>query len=207
LKKKAIYIFGYSGHAYVVIEAIDKKKYTLEGYFEFNPIPLNPYNIPYLGYEKDEAFLSIVQHGCVFPAMGSNTIREKVTNFLSASKIAQINIIAPSAIVSRTAYLGESVFISNGAIINAQVEIGNGSIINTGAVIEHECKIGNFTHIAPSAVLAGNVTVGDRTFIGSNTVIKQGITIGKDVIIGAGSVVIRDITDGKKVVGNPSREI
>ena len=206
-KKTSIYLIGYSGHAYVVIEALDKKAYTVEGYFDFKELAKNPYKIPYLGNEQDKAFASIVQNGYVFPSIGSNTIRQRLIAFFDAQHIEQINIIAPSAVVSETAYLGKSIFISNGAIVNAQAEIGNGVIVNTGAIIEHECKIVHCVHIAPSAVLTGNVTVGDRTFIGANTVVKQGITIGKDVIIGAGSVVIRDIPDGKKVVGNPSREI
>lgn len=205
--KKTIYLIGYSGHAYVVIEALNSTKYTLKGYFDFHPIVLNPYDIPYLGYEKEEGFKSIIQDGFVFPAIGSNTIREKIVNLLYTNDIAQINIIAQSAILSKTAHLGKSIFISNGVIINAQTEIGNGAIINTGAIVEHECKIGAFAHIAPSAVLTGNVTVGDRTFIGANSVIKQGVKIGNDVIIGAGSVVIRDVPDNKKLVGNPSREI
>lgn len=206
-KKASVYLIGYSGHAYVVIEALDKKKYTLQGYFDFKELTKNPYKIPYLGNEQEAAFASIIQNGYAFPSIGSNGIRQRLIALFEAQNIAQINIIAPMATVSETAILGKSIFISNGAIINAQAAIGNGAIINTGAIIEHECKIGPCVHVAPSAVLTGNVTVGDRTFIGANTVIKQGITIGKDVIIGAGSVVIRDIPDGKKIVGNPNREI
>lgn len=206
-KKKYIYLIGYSGHAYVVIEALGKKKYTVQGYFDFEELTHNPYKIPYLGNEEEDAFASIVQDGYVFPSIGSNIIRQKIIQFLNTKNIAQTNIIAPSALLSRTALLGKSIFISNGAIINAQVSIGDGTIINTGAIIEHECKIGAYAHIAPSAVLTGNVKIGDRTFVGANTVIKQGITIGKDVIIGAGSVIIKDVLDGKRMVGNPGREI
>lgn len=206
-KKKPLYLIGYSGHAYVVIEALDTKKYTVQGYFDFKELSQNPYKISYLGNEKDDSFASIVQSGYVFPSIGSNTIRQRIIDFLNTTNIAQINIIAPTSSVSKTVFLGKSIFISNGAIINAQAKIADGVIINTGAIIEHECQIGAYAHIAPSAVLAGNVSVGERTFVGANTVIKQGITIGKDVIIGVGSVVIRNIPDGKKIVGNPSREI
>lgn len=206
-KKQAIYLIGYSGHAYVVIEAIDKKKYTVKGYFDFHELTQNPYKIPYLGNEHDDFFVSTVQNGYVFPSIGSNNTREKLIHTFNERDVAQINIISSSAIVSETALLGKSVFIAHGAIINAQTQIGNGSIINTGSIIEHECKMGTCVHIAPGVVLAGNVSVGNRTFIGANTVVKQGVKIGQDVIIGAGSVIIRDIPDGKKIVGNPGREI
>jgi UDP-N-acetylbacillosamine N-acetyltransferase len=206
-KKQSIYLIGYSGHAYVVIEALDKNKYKVGGYFDFHAVSKNPYEIPYLGTEQDESFASTVENGFVFPSIGSNNIRQRLIQYFNTKNIAQVNIIAPSAIVSKSAFLGNSIFISNGAIINAQAEIGDGVIINTGAIIEHECKIGAYAHIAPGSVLTGNVTIGDRTFVGANSVIKQGITIGKDVIIGAGSVIIKDVPDGKQIVGNPSREI
>jgi UDP-N-acetylbacillosamine N-acetyltransferase len=205
--KKSIYLVGYSGHAFVVIEAINKKKYKIEGYFDLQEVAQNPYKISYFGTEDSVSFSNIVQNSYVFPSIGSNAIRERLILYFNSKKIAQTNIIASSAVVSETAILGKSIFISNGAIINALVKIGDGVIINTGAIIEHECKIGDYTHIGPGAVLTGNVSVGYRTFIGANTVVKQGIRIGNDVVIGAGSVVISDVPDGKKIVGNPSREI
>lgn len=206
-KKQPIYLIGYSGHAYVVIEALDKSQYSLEGYFDFHEVAQNPYNLSYLGNEQANEFMSIVKKGCVFPSIGANNIRERLITFLNTKNIAQANIVAPRAIVSETAVLGKSIFISQGAIINAFAEIGDGAIINTGAIVEHECKIGYFTHIAPGAVLAGSVTVGYRTFIGANTVVKQGVKIGNDVLIGAGSVIIKDVPDGKKIIGNPGREV
>jgi UDP-N-acetylbacillosamine N-acetyltransferase len=206
-KKRDIYLIGYSGHAYVVIEAVNKKKYAVKGYFDFYEVPNNPYNLAYFGNEATESFATIVQNGFVFPSIGSNITRERLLHFFNTKNVAQVNIIASSAFVSETALLGNSIFISQGAIINAQARIGNGAIINTGSVVEHECKIGNCAHIGPGAVLAGNVTIGNRTFIGANTVVKQGIKIGQDVVVGAGSVIIKDVPDGKKIVGNPGREI
>ena len=200
-------MIGYSGHAYVIIEAMDSKKYAVKGYFDFHEVAKNPYKITYFGNERADSFTTTVKNGCVFPSIGSNAIRERLIHFFNEKGVSQVNIIASSALVSKTAILGNSIFISQGAIINAQVEVGNGAIINTAAIIEHECKIGNCAHIAPGAVLTGNVIVGNRTFIGANTVIKQGLKIGHDVLIGAGSVIIKDVPDGKKIVGNPGREI
>ena len=206
-KKENIYIIGYSGHAYVIIEALNSKKYIVKGYFDLQEVAQNPYNIAYCGNEKADNFKDIVQNAYVFPSIGSNMIRERLINQFSTNGIGQFNIIAQSAIVSKTVVLGTSIFIAEGAIINAQSQIGSGTIVNTGAIIEHECKIGFCAHIAPSAVLTGGVSVGNRSFIGANTVIKQGVKIGDDVIIGAGSVIIQDVADGKRIVGNPGKEI
>ena len=42
---KKIYLFGYSGHALVVEDCIDKSKYEIEGYFDTVENTENPLNL------------------------------------------------------------------------------------------------------------------------------------------------------------------
>lgn len=116
------------------------------------------------------------------------------------------NIIDKTAIVSKSAVLGEGIFIGKSAVVNSLASIGNNCIINTAAVIEHECKLGEFVHVSPRAVLCGNTMVGDDAHIGAGAVIRQQIAIGKSVMIGAGSVVVKNVSDGKTAYGNPCKE-
>jgi sugar O-acyltransferase (sialic acid O-acetyltransferase NeuD family) len=203
LKDKNIYILGYSGHAYVAIEVALANNYTVLGYFDKLEHSQNPFGIRYYGSEDDVGFKNIVKSAYVFPAMGSNEIREKLYKKLKQSKISQLVLKHPSAVVSSTVEVGESTLINPNVSINSLVKIGIGCIINTAATVEHECVIGNFSHIAPGAVLTGNVTIGNNCFVGSNAVIKQGVAITDNVIIGAGAVVLKDITEKGTWVGNP----
>jgi sugar O-acyltransferase (sialic acid O-acetyltransferase NeuD family) len=205
LTDKKIIIIGYSGHAYVVADALEGE---IIGYCENEEKIDNPLQLKYFGPEKSQKAIALLQKNYCFISIGNNNIREKVYSHLKLNAITNfVNAIHYSAVISKTVKINDLTLVAPNAAINAFAEIGIGVICNTSSIIEHECKIGNFAHIAPGATLAGNVSVGERSFIGANAVVKEGIKIGKDVIVGAGSVVINDIPDGQVFVGNPAQPI
>ncbi len=201
-----VILIGYSGHAYVVCDILEDLGRSASAYFEQEEKSYNPYSLEYLGSDQDEKVISILNKHDWFVAIGNNHLRKIVMErLLDAGVIPPSRIIHNSALISKTARLGDGVMVGAGAIINPLVQVDQGTIINTGSIVEHECKLGPFAHIAPGAVLAGNVQVGERSFVGANAVVKEGITIGDEVRIGAGSVVVKNIPDGMTVVGNPAR--
>jgi UDP-N-acetylbacillosamine N-acetyltransferase len=202
-----IFLIGYSGHAYVVLDSIIDLGLLLGGYFakEFNVE--NPYELDFFGDENADDVADVIADSAVFPCIGDNKIREKVVGFLHGKGFQQISVIDKTALVSSKATIGISSFVGKSAVINSLAKIGTGVIINTGAIIEHECVIGDFSHVAPNATLAGNVTLGNKVFFGVGAVAKQGISIGDNSIIGAGSVVISDIPANEVWVGNPARKM
>ena len=204
--KKAI-IFGYSGHAYIVLDILETYKINVIGYFEQKEQENNPFTLKYLGIEEEKNLKLISLDTIVFPAVGSNQVRKNLVEIFEKHNLNEIVIHHKSSILSSKSTIGKSTLISGGAVINPLVKIGKGCIINTSSVIEHECNIGDYCHIAPGAVLAGNVTVGNESFVGANSIIKQGVNIGENVIIGAGSVVLRDIGNNEVWVGNPAKRI
>lgn len=199
---KKIKLIGYSGHSYVCIETALLSGFEVVGYFDLEEKLTNPYNINYLGSEKNLT----KSDTNLFIAIGNNSLRHQVFEKLSLNNYFS-TLIHPTSFISSTTSILSNVLISAGAIVNAHAKIGYGCIINTSSIIEHECVIDDFVHIAPGAVLAGNVKVGKRSFIGANATIKQGLTIGEDVIVGAGAVIINDIPSNSTVVGNPGRII
>lgn len=202
------YLLGYSGHAFVVADALLSTGKTINGYFDLKTAEVNPYNLLHLGDENAIDKNTRNSTDIYFPSVGSNILRKKMVELIEKKNLEQGSIIHISAVISNKAIIEEkSTFISANATINSLSYISKGCIINTGAIIEHECIIGEFSHIAPGAVLAGNVTVGSETFIGANTIIIQGKTIGNNVIVGAGSVVISDIPENQTWVGNPAKRI
>ncbi|MDA9774017.1 acetyltransferase [Saprospiraceae bacterium] len=194
-------ILAYSGHAYVIVEALKLKGVHNLFYCEDRIKDKNPFNLEYLGPENP----GLLNSNNWIVGIGDNNIRAKIIEKNSLTNL--ITVVHPSAIISNSAIIEKGVFIAAGAIVNALARIGVGCIINSSSIVEHECVIGDFVHIAPGAVLAGNVIVGKRSFIGANTTIKDGVKIGNDVTVGAGSVVIKDVADGATVVGNPARII
>jgi sugar O-acyltransferase (sialic acid O-acetyltransferase NeuD family) len=204
---KSVFIFGYSGHAFVVIESLLDAGFKIEGYFDFKPAESNPYCLNYLGYERDTDVKAIVGNNLVFPSIGDNSIRKRLIAFFEELQLNEFVAIDPSAKVSRTAFVNQSTYIGKNVIVNAQVEVGKGVILNSGSIVEHESKISDFVHIAPGAVLCGNVTVGLSSFVGANAVVKQNIGLRENIIIGAGSVVTSDVTEIGTWVGNKLRKL
>lgn len=206
-ESKSIYLFGYSGHAYVVIESILDLGYTIKGYFDIHKAKHNPYKIPYLGSEKSVDVKQIVGSDFVFPCVGDNYLRNEMLQLFNKEGLNQCRIIDPSANVSPSAQIGFSTYIGKGSIINAQAQIGDACIVNSNAIVEHDCQVFNAAHVAPGTVLCGNVQVGNKTLIGAKSVIRPNLSICEDVTLGVGSVLVKSIDRAGTWVGNPAREV
>jgi sugar O-acyltransferase (sialic acid O-acetyltransferase NeuD family) len=198
-------IIGYSGHAYVVLDIIHANGIKCNSYCEHEEKVVNPFNLQYLGSEKNPKLLDYLSKHNIYVSIGENTSRSKVVNYLEQQNLTIPFLSHPSSIISPSSKFEDATIIMPGVVINALVKIGRGVICNTSCIVEHECSVGDFSHIAPGAVLAGNVSIGRNCFIGSNSIIKQGVSIGDNVIIGAGSVVLDDVLDNCIVYGNPAK--
>ena len=199
-----VYLFGYSGHSYGVIETMQLLGMEVLGYFDKERAKNNPYKLLYMGYEREVNIKKCAAQALVFPAVGNNMVRASLVRLFEDLGMQQFVLIDPSAKVSPTAKIFPSTYIGKNVCINAQGCVGKGAIVNTGAIVEHESNVGDFTHVAPAAVLCGNVRVGSHSFVGANAVVKQGITIGANAVIGAGAVVLKNIPDGETWIGNPA---
>jgi sugar O-acyltransferase (sialic acid O-acetyltransferase NeuD family) len=203
---KAVAIVGYSGHAHTGADILLAGGYTVEAYCDNEAKEINPFNLIYLGSEKDPAVQEKLKRYDYFIGVGNNNLlRRKIYETLYPLLGQPVNAIHPSAVISPSVKLTFGHFISANVSINAMTELGMTAVCNTGSVIEHGCILGDFTFIAPGAVLCGDVRIGENTFVGANSVIKQGVIVGKNVTIGAGSVILQDIPDNARVVGNPGR--
>jgi len=198
-------LIGYSGHAFVICDALIENGESVVGYCDVKEKERNPYNLKYLGYESDDEVYAMIKQCHYFVAVGNNVNRKEITEKLISKLEQPDNIFSKTATISSNASFGKGVFVGTKAIINALAAISDGVICNTGSIIEHECEIGAYASIGSGAVLGGNVKIGESTLIGSNATIRKGLTIGKNVVIGAGTVIVKDVPDSLVVVGNPQR--
>lgn len=201
-----IALIGYSGHAFVVEDALISAGNEVFGYFERHK--KEGFTLSYLGDETSTTALQWLKENDFVVAIGANKLREKMYgDLLQIVNYIPLSVLHPKSSISTRADIGHYVQILNGAIVHAFAAIGKGTICNTSSIIEHECVVGDFCHISCGAVLCGNVSVGDYSFVGANAVIRQGIKIGENVVVGAGAVVVKDVPDNSVVVGNPMRFI
>ncbi len=204
-RSKKVVLVGYSGHAYVIAEALIENNFNIVGYTELCELEYNPFDLPYLGNEQGYMFDEFNKGYFFVVAIGNNRLRNKASNFIREKGGVIINVIHPNSSISKSAHLGQGIFIAKNVAVNPLCKIEDNVIINTSASIDHECTIMAGVHIAPGAVLLGNVSVAKSSFVGANSVIKQGVKVGENVVIGAGSVVLKDVPDNSVVYGNPAK--
>ncbi|WP_116127825.1 NeuD/PglB/VioB family sugar acetyltransferase [Lewinella sp. IMCC34183] len=204
-KADRVALLGYSGHAWVVCEALLAIGRTPAGYYDLEPKESNPFHLAYLGTDHD------IEGGggpdvSFFPATGDNTLRRKLTQRILGRGLSLTEaVIHPAATVVPSARIAAAALIAVRATVGTFATVGVSAIINTGAQVDHECFVGAYAHIAPGAILTGNVHVGTGALVGAGAVVLPGIHIGDHATIGAGAVVLRDVPAGATVYGNPAK--
>lgn len=193
-------MLGAGGHAYVLADILKQLKKKLSGLI--SPSIICRYdlfaNIPH--YLSDDSLLEFdsqnIQLVNGVGTLPGKTLRTKL--YIRFIKLGYDfkTIIAPTAIISPYAELGDGVQIMHGAIIQAGAKIGDNTIVNTGAIVEHNCIIGSHNHIAPGVTLSGQVQTADFVHIGTGANIIQCISVGENAVIGAGAVITKDVPAG-----------
>lgn len=194
---KDLYILGAGGHSKVIIEIAEELGYKIISILDDNPTVENIFQ-----YKVVHSSNNINISENLFLAVGNNSNRKKNASRFTAP---ELNLIHPSAVVSKRTIFGYGNAVMAGVVINSSVKIGNHCIINTSASIDHDCEIDDFVHISPNVSLAGNVRVMEGAHVGIGATVKQDITIGKWSVVGAGAVVVNNVPDNAVVVGNPAR--
>lgn len=199
-------VIGGGGHSKVVIDALKACYKNIYAIFEDKEIIDNNKSILGIAVQKTPPtkwWHDNLVHAII--AIGSNQVRQRISKKLYFVKWG--SAIHPSALVHKSAIIGEGVYIGANVVIQPNAIIGDHCIINTGAIIEHDVVIKDYCHIAPGSVITGHVNVGTGTLVGAGTIIIPEINIGSWCIIGGGSVVVKNIGDFQKAFGNPCKEI
>ena len=187
---KDIILIGFGGHAKSVADCIERQgRFNIIGYTDFQQ-----HKSEYLYLGTDDCLTYLYDKGVRYAAvgvgyLGKGRIRESIYANLKKIGFELPVIVDPSAIIAKTAVIGEGSFIGKNAIINADAQVGKMVILNTSTLVEHECIVGDFSHIAVSAVLCGQVNVGKGSFIGANATVIQCMNIEPYQTVPAGLVI------------------
>jgi sugar O-acyltransferase (sialic acid O-acetyltransferase NeuD family) len=206
--KKELIIIGAGGQARVVIDAAEDAGINVCGIID---VDYNGKNEKILNYSVlgDFSVLNELspEKTCLAIALGD--LQKSADYFHKLQKLGffLLNIVHPTAIISKYVKIGKGVFINAGAIINAKANVSDNTIINTGAIVDHEVVLGRNCHVCPGVKIGGRVIIGNNTLIGIGSSIVDYVKIGNNVTIGAGSVIINNIESNSTVVGVPGRKI
>jgi UDP-3-O-[3-hydroxymyristoyl] glucosamine N-acyltransferase len=82
--------------------------------------------------------------------------------------------IHPSAIIAKSASIGENVYIGPYVVIGENCCIGTRTIIHSGTFIDNDSNVGENT------LIYSNVSIREKCKIGSNVILHSGVVIGSD---------------------------
>ena len=204
-------LWGGSGHARVLRDAIEGTAYRLVALFDnaavsspFNDVPIMIGEQGFDSWATRQDKLSEIRF-CVAIGGSRGSDRLAIQAWLSKRGLLPITVIHRTAFVASSSIVGVGSQILALSAVCANAHLGQSVIVNTSASVDHCCVIGDGAHIGPGARLAGEVTVGANVFVGTGAVILPRIHIGEGATIGAGSVVTRNVASGDVVVGSPAR--
>jgi sugar O-acyltransferase (sialic acid O-acetyltransferase NeuD family) len=199
---------GAGGHAKVVIEALEAAGgYEIVGLLDPNRTG-SVLGIPVLG---DDALLERQYHEGVTHAFiglggaGDTAPHRRLYELAKSHGFEIVSVVHPSAVVSRSAQVGEGATVLAHAVVGAEARLGDDVIVNTGAIVEHDCRVGDHVHVASGAALASGVEIGEGAHIGIGASVRQGVRIGSRSLVGAGAAVVEDVEADVVVAGVPAR--
>jgi acetyltransferase EpsM len=206
---KKVLVWGAGGHGKVVVDALlaggewevvgildeDEKKWATEvlGVKVFS-----------LESGVAEAAKGLDCEGVAI-AIGDNYARFEKFQKVRRAGLTPVNVVHPSAHVSRFVKLGEGVTILAGATINPGTTMEDNVCVNTSASVDHDNHLERSCHIFPNATLTGGVRIAEFAYVGSGAVIAPNLTVEKYSYVGAGAVVLANVAEGTVVFGVPAR--
>lgn len=205
---KRIAIFGAGGvgkEIIMTIEAINaqNKKWEIMGFYEDDQCVKIPGNYSRLGNIDD--LVNYQGEINLILALSDNNTKAKIYNRIKNTRIRFINIIHPTALISRSATIGIDNIIGPYTVIGPTTIIGNHSYVGSHSNIGHDTQVDDHCSIMPGCMISGNVILKEASFIGTGAKILQGLTIQKNSIVGAGAVVTKSTLVKETVVGIPAK--
>lgn len=188
-----LFILGAGGHGKSVLSSCERKGLEVRGFLDDS----------YKGVQAEKVWGKIGDYQGVRAILGIGNLKlreELVKNHQYQWK----TIIDPTALVDKSATIGEGSIIMANAYVGPDTKIGKHVIINNGATVEHDCFIDDFSHIAPAATLCGGVNIGKGCLIGVGSRIIPNCKIASYSIIGGGATVTKNLEDSAVYTGVPA---
>lgn len=210
---RPLILWGGTGHARVIREALDAQQWRIAAVFDRRAIPSPFDDVPiFLGEDGFTDWLHAqptpsAVAACVAIGGTDGRGRLAVADFLAAQEVPLPTIIHGASYFATTATSGDGCHVLAHATVCANANLGRSVIVNTAASVDHDCVIGDAVHIAPGARLAGEVIVEPFAFIGTGAIVLPRVRIGEGAIVGAGAVITKDVPSGMTFAGNPARAI
>ncbi len=209
MKKKRVLVWGAGGHGKVIVDALTASvEWEVAGVLDDDEKKRGAEVLGVKIVSFEGGLLEIAKRmdcNSVAIGIGDNYTRHEKFLEVRRAGLSPVNVVHPSAHVSRFVNLGEGVTILAGATINPGTTIEDNVCVNTSASVDHDNYLEMSCHIFPNATLTGGVRIKEFAYVGSGAVIAPNFTVGKYCFVGAGAVVLADVPEGAMVFGMPAK--
>ena len=130
--------------------------------------------------------------------IGDLQFRLKMINILKQKEAKFINIIHPTALISKKSKIGQGNIISPYCSIGPKAMLGDFNIMTEFTIIGHDCTVGTNNFIGGDG-LTGHASLGDNNYLGTKSIVLPHVKIGNNNVIQAGMVVDKSIQDNTTV--------
>ena len=138
-------------------------------------------------------------------AIGGIGVRKKIIGDLKEKGAKFFSIFHPTAIISKTAVLGEGVIICPFGLVNSNARLGDFVILNIFASVAHDVQVGAHSVLCPYATINGFAKLDEDVFMATRATVIPAVSVGKGAIISANSVAMRDVPPGSIIFGVPGK--
>ena len=208
---KRLILVGCGAFARELINWVDdlvdmRKSIPISGFLDDNPEALSAfsYSVPYIS--SIQSYIPEAGDELLM-AVGDPKAKKKLYAELKKKGASFAQLIHPSAIVARTAWLGEGVVVCPQAFVSADAIVGELCAINGNASVGHDVKLGGFSTLSSHVDLTGWVQVDECVFFGSGARVLPKVKVGFGARIGAGAVVMRSVPADAVVYAPPAKRL
>ena len=133
--------------------------------------------------------------------------KESLVTSLKSRGAKFITLIHPTAVVAKTARLGEGVILCPSSIVSADAIVGNFVTINCLSSVGHDVNIGDYTTLSCHVDLTGDVKCGHSVFFGTGAKVLPHVSIDNCAKIGAGALIVRSVAENSTMFANPAKKL
>jgi sugar O-acyltransferase (sialic acid O-acetyltransferase NeuD family) len=179
---------------------------SFSGFLDNNPSALDKYSykLEYLGSVDD--FSPKNEHLFVI-GIANPEAKRIVVEKLKSKGATFSKLIHPSAVIARTATLGEGVVICPHALVSADANLGNFVAVNGLSSIGHDAHIGDFSTLSAHVDITGFAHIGKCVFFGTGAKVLPKVKIGDGARIGAGTTIMRSVSEGAVMYVLPAKKL
>ncbi len=138
-------------------------------------------------------------------AVGVSYVRRSIAESLAARGGRFATLVHPSAVVARSAHVGEGSIVCPGAVVSDASRLGACVLVNYHASLGHDASAGDYAVLSPYATLGGNASIADDVFLGLHASVGPGRRVGARSKVSANSCVLSDTPADSIVFGVPGR--